>query len=43
MDGLTGDTQRVADLLPGPTLASSERYLRRLNALGQPSKGEHRV
>jgi len=43
MDGLTGDTQRVADLLPRPTLASSEGHLRRLNLLGQSSKGEHRA
>jgi hypothetical protein len=42
MDGLPGDPQRVPDLLPGPAVPPSQRYLVSLDLLGQPAQCEHR-
>jgi len=46
VDGLAGDAECVADLLPGPALASSKGHLIRLHLirrhlLGQSAQGEN--
>jgi len=39
MGGLASDSQRVSDLLPGPTGRARGPYLVGLDALGQPVQG----
>ncbi len=38
---LSGDAERVSNLLPGPSLLASELHLLGLEPLGQAPQGEH--